>query len=504
MKFLEKFASNYLIAPKLIYLIVNLQFYGFHQLRFAFAKDKFKISEENYGKFTGYTQFLTFFTNILIGDFSDRTKKYRSMLLSLIVISTAVFLNFYITPLTDLHEIVFWILIMMYLMTNNPKAPLLDKIIIEYLENVTNAGPKIYGRQRLWGTVALSLATYLGEWCTSNGDGTFNFNYLIHYNVIATVFAFAAVAFLLKGRQTNDSRRVEEAQMPLQTPMPLQTQVPLQTQMPPQTESSNVADNRTKKHTTFIELFKNMEFMFFILIIFSNAVTRSALTIYLSIFHKEILKIKPYDLPETWNPTFRYILDLVNSKPIATLATFGIVFEIVVMFLADKIIDALGYFWPLIIAQLVSTVRFLSYYALSSTNKHVYGLSCLFELFRGVYFGMIHISSVHIAPNLAPPHLKATSQMIYQGTFAALGSLVSGYIFGDLFKSKLDSETSDAERERVYKLIFLINFAISVFTIMLCFIKYGLIDKVLFSRQKEEQKLNSYRVEPSNIEVVAK
>jgi len=485
MKLLEKLASNYLLAPKLIYLIVNLQFYGFHQLRFAFAKDRFGISEENYGKFTGYTQFLTFFTNLLIGDFSDKTKRYKPMLLSLIVISTIVFLQFYIGALTNTHTIVFWTLVMLYLMTNNPKAPLLDKMMIEYLECVSDAGPKIYGRQRLWGTLALSLATYLCEWCTSNGDGTFDFDYLVHYNVIATVLAFAVVAFLLNSRPASPRTAVEG---------------PIQAQEAPQ---ATVA-GRVRRHIPFLELFRNKEFMFFIMIIFSNAVTRSALTIYLSIFHKEILKIQPYTLPKSWSPVLKYLLNIFNSKPIATLATFGIIFEVGVMFIADKIIDRLGYFWPLIIAQMVSMLRFLAYYVMPSTSEHVYGFSCIFELLRGVYFGMIHISSVHIAPNLAPSHLKVTSQMMYQGTFAALGSLVSGYLFGDLFKSKLNEDSSEEERERVYKLIFLINFIISLMTIAVCFVKYGLIDKVLFSREKEQEKLSRYKTESPVVEIAVK
>lgn len=486
MKFLEKLESRFLLAPKLVYLIVNLQFYGFHQLRFAFAKDKFGVSEEHYGKFTGYTQFITFFTNILLGNYSDKTKKYKPMLLSLIILSTVVFLHFYINSLMNIHSLIFWVFILLYLVTNNPKAPLLDKIMLEYLDSFAEIGSKVYGKQRLWGTLALSMATYLCEWCTSNGDGTFDFNYLIHYNIIATVIAALGVIFLIR---------------PNKNSAPHENQAVAETKEEKPQESA--PQQQVSKSAAFLELFKNKEFMFFIFIIFSNAVTRSALTIYLSIFHKDILKIRPYDLPSHWPIALKSFVDIFNSKPIATLATFGIVFEMGVMFVADKILDRLGYFWPLILAQIISMVRFLAYYLIPSDSEHVYGLSCLFELLRGIYFGMIHISSVHIAQKLAPPYLKATSQMMYQGTFAAMGSLVSGYFFGDLFKSKLTKESSLEQRENVYKLIFLINFVVSFLTVLLCFIKYGLVDKVLFSREKENQKLNSYEIEDQTVEIKA-
>lgn len=492
MGIFQKLEANYLIAPKLIYLIVNLQFYGFHQLKFAFARDKFSISDDQYGKFTGYIQFMTFFTNILVGRVSDKTRKYKPTLMFLIVISMIVFVYFYITPLMNLHPMMFWAVLFLYLVFNNPKQPLLDKIMIEHLEEFSSCGSKVYGRQRLWGTLSLSLATYICEWCTSRGDGTFDFNYLIHYNVLATILAVLVVVFLVKRSNALpfSSKSVEPQSStpvgsePVQTPAEKTGDVGTREQTVPQ-------PSRNSKPDAFIELIKNKEFLFFIMIIFSNAVTRSALTIYLSIFHKEILQIKPYELPSRWPAFMKTTLGMFNNKPIATLATFGIVFEMVIMFLSEGILNRLGFFGPLILAQTVSLARFMAYYLISPQNTHVYGLSCLFELLRGIYFGLIHISSVHIAPRLAPPHLKATSQMIYQGTFSALGSLVSGYIFGDMFESKIKGNSLEA-REAVYKQIFLINSLITFVTILVCFIKYGLKDRVLFSREAEEAKLSSY------------
>lgn len=501
MNFFEKIESKYLVAPKIVYLLVNLHFYGFHQLRFAFAKDKFGINDEDYGKFTGYTQFITFFTNILIGGLADRTKKYKPMMIGLVILSTVVFMSFYIEQLARMDMIVFWLLMLAYLASNNPKQPLLDKIMIEYLENFSALGPKSYGKQRLWGTLSLSLATYLCEWSITNKDGSFDFKYLIHYNLIATVLAAICVMLLIRSRRSNNENNKETTAIQNIENTSQQSNNSISNnefnvtgQQPAQEQQNN------RKYVAFLELFKNKEFMFFILVIFSNAVTRSALTIYLSIFHKEILKIKPYTIPSNIPAFPKSLLSFLNNKPIATLTTFGIVFEMLVMFVADKIIDKMGYFWPLIIAQIVSTIRFMSYYLISSSNEHVYGLSCIFELLRGIYFGMIHISSVHIAPKLAPKHLTATSQMMYQGTFSALGSLVSGYLFGDMFKSKLSDVSSDQERERIFKQIFLINTIISLATIIVCFIKYGLIDRVLFSREAEEKKLNSYEMIEQSVE----
>ena len=509
MNRLRKLETSYLLSPKIIYLIINLQFYGFHQLRSAFAREKFNISDDEYGKFTGYTQFITFFTSVFIGSISDRSRQYKRILLLLIVASTVVFMNFYISSLMKIHSIMFWAFMLLYLMMNNPKQPLTDKIMIEYLEDTTS-GSKVYGRQRLWGTVSLSLATFVCEWCTLKKDGSFNFDNLIHYNIIATIMAILVVVFLVNARSSrfysaqqirenhSQSNKTEDKN-DIKAEDKSNAKITDKSNTKIEEKSNANEDGKDKassarnlsKSGAFIELLKNKEFIFFFLVIFSNAITRSALTIYLTIFHKEILKIKPYALPDNLPKITKMMISPFNNNPISTLTTFGIVFEMVIMFFSESILTRFGFFWPLIFAQIVSLIRFLSYYFISPSNKHVYGLSCIFELFRGIYFGLIHISSVHIAPRLAPPHLKATSQMIYQGTFSALGSLISGYIFGDMFKSQL-ADLSVESRGVVYKKIFLINTFITLGTVLVCLIKYGLKDRVLFSREAEEAKLSSY------------
>jgi hypothetical protein len=482
--YLSKINEKYLIAPKAIYFIVNMQFYGFHQLKSAFAKDKFNISTEDYGKYTGYTQFITFFTSILIGNITDRTKKYQTSLLALIALSTMVFLMFYIDSIAGLNSSMFWVFLLFYLVLNNPKQPLLDKIMIEHLDKTSESGSRIYGKQRLWGSFALPLATFVSEWCTNIGDGEYNYDNLIHYNVIATIFAIAVVMIFFYPRRRSG---FEEAQETLKAEKTKENATSRVTNIP-----VGQADQNVRTSGNVFELVKNFEFMFFFVIIFLNAISRSALTIYLQLFHKEILMITPKEVPEDWNSVSKFFFSSFFDKPISILATAGVVFEIIILFVADKVINKCGYFLPLVIAQIISLARFLAYYLIDSENPYAYQISCGVELLRGMYFGLIHISSVYIATKMAPSYLRTTSQMIYQGTFGALGFLVSGQIFGNLFKSKLAKELDFISKEQAYKQIFLINILIAVFTIGLCIVKYGLIDKVLFNKENERKKLSKF------------
>ena len=166
MSFFNKLEEKYLISPKILYMVVNLQYYALHQFRSAFSREKFKVSNSDYGKFSGIIMFITFFTNIFIGGQSDKTGMHKKFLFLLTLITTAFFFGFYFQPLMKISSYCFWLCMLGYLIFNNPKQPLLDKIILDNLtNNVSSGGAAVYGKQRLWGTVAYGLATYLCEAC---------------------------------------------------------------------------------------------------------------------------------------------------------------------------------------------------------------------------------------------------------------------------------------------------------------------------------------------------
>ncbi|KAI5168298.1 hypothetical protein PAEPH01_0011 [Pancytospora epiphaga] len=478
MDALQKLEKRYLIIPKILYFVVNMQYYTLHQFRSAFAREKFRVGNKEYGRFSGAIMFLTFFTNIIVGGVSDKTRRPRAVLLFLTLTTALVFYTFYVPAIMNISINIFWLMLLIYLVFNNPKQPLLDKIILDYLGRVA-AGPKVYGKQRMWGTVAYGAATIVSEWClmlnaepTKDGRVKYDFTNLLYYSTVTTVIAFLSIAFLISSGSTEENTT--------ETP---KTNTNTETEQPQQRSILK----------EYGSLLRNTEYLFFIFIIFSNAVTRSAMSIYLSIFHREVLKLKPYSLPKEWPGWLTTIVGVVNNKPISAVTIFGIAFEVLVMFVSEPILNKLGFFWPLLLAQLCSLVRFFAYYAISPNNPHTYGLTCIFEFIKGIYFGMAHISAVQIATRLAPPHLKATSQMIYQGTFNALGSLIGGYVFGGMFNSV--SGAKEEEKVDAFRQLFMINGIISFITILVYFYKYGIRDKVLFNREAEEAKLNAASIE---------
>lgn len=520
MPALSKLEERWLIGPKLLYFLINLQYYTLHQFRSAFAREKFMVSNSQYGKLTGIIMFITFFTNIAIGGYSDRRRNHRNVLLYLTLITAGLFALFYSSTLMDISIYNFWTVMLLYLVFNNPKQPLLDKIILDYLNNIPAAGPKSYGKQRLWGTIAYGAATYASEWClTTAGSSEYNFNNLMHYSVITTILAAGAIVLCIRpgGRPAAAIERDVPKELPRGAPAEdgaanalsenpqaqpasqgqanqgQEGQISTRDSLTEVREDSVAAEGDTpgrSNRNEFITLLTDFEFLFFIFIMFSNAITRSAMSIYLNIYHREVLRLEPYDLPKSWPGPLRSLVDIFNSKPITTLTFFGISCEILVMFVSEGIINRMGLFWPLLLAQACAFVRFVAYYSLPHDSPHTYGLSCIFELIKGIYFGLAHISAVQIATRLAPAHLKATSQMIYQGTFNALGSLVSGLLFGIMFDAQLKGGEED-DKGGMFGYFFLLNSLLCMITILLYVYKYGLRDGVLTSRAREEEKLTA-------------
>ncbi|OQS53476.1 hypothetical protein EHP00_624 [Ecytonucleospora hepatopenaei] len=462
MNALEKWENKFLFVPKILQLVICLQYYTLHNLRHLFAIDKFNIPIKQYGEFNAYIQCVTFFSNIAIGSFADRTGKHKKILIGLIMMTCGILSIFYISNILPFNAVMFWIVLYVYQTFNLPKQPLLDKIIYSYLEEKPDCSVKDYGKQRAWGTVAYMAATFLVEMMVKShvkNKTVYNWNNLFLYCAIFTALSVGSLVFLVHTKESVKN---------------------------------------TQKTTGYVQLLKNKEYSFFIFIMFLNAITRQAMSNYLGCFQARILQIKPYNLPSSWPKWWSSIVNIFNKNYISTFTVFGTFFEIMSMFFSGGIIRRFGYFLPLLFAQIISLVRFYAYYTLDKKGKHVFLWSCLIELIKGIYFGLAYISAFQIAARLAPSYLSATSQMIFQGVFNALGSLVSGkafsLIFGDTLKGKSDKAASKSEI-KAFENLFLVNIIIMSITILIFVIKYGVIDGVLTSREKEERKLTYVETE---------
>ncbi|KAF5141727.1 nucleoside transporter [Vairimorpha ceranae] len=451
--------KKYLLIPKVLFFSIAMLFYTLHTFKSVFAKDKFGVSESAVGTGFGVLMFITFFTNIYIGSLNDKWGASKWFLIVFLCLSAFFFQLFFFTEYVEnIIPGVFWFNMLFYLGANLCTTPLMDKVILEYLSKIPNIGAKTYGTQRLWGTVGYAVCNYVVEFIvTDSKNEATQWTNLRIYNLLV---ALATVGMCFYFINWDTSRR---------------------------------ETGRQDMWKSFKELITNWDYMFFIFIILLNGLTRASMTIFLTIYWKDVIKMKPFDL-SGFPGVISGPLSIFNNNTTSTANLFGILFEIVTFFTAQTIIEHLGYFWPLFLAQGAQMLRFVFYWMLPYDSDYSYAAVCGIELFKGLNFGLTHCSAVQLAQRLCPPHLKSTSQMVYQGTFTGLGSVLAGLICsvvfsGDTMKNK---NLPRSKRASVFNVFFIVNMLFTALTLGLFFYMYGIVENVLFNRENAEKKLEMY------------
>lgn len=450
---MKKINRKYLISPKIIYFFVCLQYYTLHQFRGVFAEEKFGISKGDLGKYTGLLLCITFFTNIFVGTMNDKFGRTNLFIFGALLLTCGFLQLFYVGPYIDMVSQMFWINLFLYMSFNNGIPPLLDKAMLDYLNGIPEAGARVYGRQKMWGTLGYALSTPLIERCIKSGE-KYTFGNLRYYSVVTTVLSTSFVLLFL-GSRAGENRHARQ----------------------------DILANCK-------ELVKNKSYLFFIFMIFLNGVTRQALSIYHTVYLTSVLQLKPYELPSSWPSWLQTVVGLFNDTPVGTTVMCGMVFEIVLLYHFPRISQAMGLIWPFFISQVFQVFRVACYFLLDYKTPDVFLYCCLIELTRGVYFGLLHPAAVQLAVNLCPPHLKSTSQMIYQGTFTALGSAAGGAIFGKLFSKERMSgdDVSMEDKAASFRLFFLVNSCFAAATTVLFVYKYFVLDSIARRGAGSEKK----------------
>lgn len=394
----------------------------------------------------GTLLFITFFTNIGIATLNDKFNQQRRCLVLALTLSLISFQLFFVKQYISIFKSMFWVNMLFYLMFTTSIPPLLDKITLDYLNKVQNVDEMTYGRQRLFGTLGYLVANWILEFTLSTkskigstAKKQFEYGRLKYYQAVTTLLSILLSVFLIK-----DSKKTKK---------------------------------RSDIMTSWRELMTNRAFIFFILIIFMNGITRASMTLYLTLYLTDVVQLRCYTIPTSIPKIISYSIAFFNENPLATIALFAVFLEITIMFYSKCIAKRFGLYWPLLFAQLFQLLRFAGYHALNPHSHHAFLYICLLELLKGINFGLTHTCAVQIATKLCPAHLKTTAQMIYSGTFTALSTVIGGIVFGHVLGSKTDE--SFAARVENYQAFFKLNIGITMVSVLLFVLRYGVFGKKL-------------------------
>lgn len=448
MQHLEKLNKSLLIKPKLLYFTIALSFYMFHQFKGQFIHEKFNVEKRNLGLYLSGPQTISFFSNIWIGGINDKSGKQKMLLTGLLIIGGIFFESFFWTNVSW----IFWAYYTVYFAFMSATIPLLDKVMLDYVNEIPGMGQKTFGSQRMWLTFGYLVTNFSVEDIISvSGSEKKNYDRMRPFNVLVTGLAIIFVLLFVRN-------------------------------LPRRQASTNYVNSVGT-------LLINFEYMYFIFIITLCGISRAFMTTYLGIYHSKVLKFDKQEnnlgLPWPLNVGADWAFDHKQS----TTTVFGVLIEIFVFYKSSLVIDKLGYFWPILLSQVLQLLRFVCYYNLPHDNPNSFTYCCLFELLKGFSYSLIHTSALQLANFLCPPDLRTTSQLIYNGAFVAIGTVLSGLFFQWFFITKSeDVETCYNEFSHAFKWNIIFAFVSIIFFVY----KYGVRENLLFSSENAKKKIEGF------------
>jgi MFS family permease len=373
---------------------MNLPYYVFYTFRPVYFNGDLKIENEQYGYLSGIISTTAMFAPVFWTNLGDQTHRHKLMLLIAATLNCLFFLGFF--PLTSTTPYKFPItacLLGVNMFAQYGMQPLLDARVMKILkEAVGDQAKALYGRQRLWGTIAYAIITVVVGALYQAAQSPWP---LFVLSAATTVlFLVVAVTVIPKDNPQATAQQIAKSDEVVK-------------------EKSSVIDvpvTPKPKGNPYIQLLTNPTFAFFLLVTFCNGFSRGVGTHYLSSFTKTCIS--------------------KNNLYISAQANSGIILEVTLFFLTKNIVSKFGIYWMLIIAQASMAVR-MAFYGLIPLNDPRTPIPALgIELLKGISFACMQIPGVQIATQSAPPGLEATALGTFTAVYVGLAPAAAGIIGG--------------------------------------------------------------------------
>ena len=477
---LKKLNDRLLITPKLMYFTMNMVVYSFHLFRGAFITD-YLLLDSKYVGLSGTLMGLVSFPCITMwSSLADAIGRHKLVLSSItfgsVVCFEMLFFKMGSLSLRLLYSLTFLVLYSAFLAG---MQPLLDFEALELLSSKSGFSKEIYGRQRLWGTIAYSCVTLGGAYLIKLFDG---------FEVLAFVMPSAAIVFVstlyftalpdrpkpIYGRARrefeqeqkkfeeeetfNQNQKNSSSDNLKQDPNSniVQDQINSESAIPSQSQEVTVkivgsdsegpegfAHRRVK--SPWKTLLTDPNYMFFLFVVLMLGLARAVMTIFLALVWKTEMGMSTMEVAIAG-------------------AIFGMALEIFVFFVAKYISPVMGNYWMLVTAQLAMVIRCWAYYFMPKGHEY-YWLVYVVELLKGLSFGMAHSAAIKIANEAAPAGLEATAQALYNSVYVQLPTIIAGLVGMWAFHQFKKSAP---------QIIFLGTAVISTAALALFFLKYSI------------------------------
>ena len=514
--------DQFMVSAKLIFFTMSMVIYGFYVFRGPFISDYLGIKMTHYGIISATMAAISFPCMTLWNTFADYLGRHKIILILITLSAVGSFECLMIRfPHSESVQLIFALAILaLYSFFTSGMTPLLDYEALKLLSSRPGFTKEMYGRQRMWGTMAYAVSTMVSAFLMEKlGQQVLFFIMPTFAAIFAVTLLFTGPSDEPKSLQQIRNRLAGEVQgvgeedgcggkseschllhiigsglstsqhdhyktgsrnassvdlaEPKKRTLESETgttgvgvQV-LDDKL--NTSTSNlvtVSPVREQRVSPWRTLLTNGNFLFFLFAVFMNGMARTVMTIFLSMYWKKVL--------------------LLDSRQIAVATIFGIAIEVIIFYFY-RFFAPLGNYWMLVIAQAAMVARCWTYYQLPAGDGNKYWQVWMIELLKGVAFGFTHTAGVRIAAESAPAGLEATAQALYTSMYAQLPAVIAAALGGSVYE--------------VYgpSMLFLITSIISTVALGLFLIKYSIDGKIRLWPKKsaESTPINNTPLPPS-------
>jgi PPP family 3-phenylpropionic acid transporter len=359
------------------------------------------------------------------------------------VASAASFQFFLIRFPEDSKLIIASVVSGVYVFFTNAFVPLADALVVHMLSTRPGATRELYGRQRLWGTVAYAIMSLIVGHIKNLKPAV---NILI---VGLTAIYIVCIIFVVKNPEREETTDIESKSE--------------------KDKEKNQPENKNNK-SSMRTLLTNPNFLFLMLVVFLNGLARAVMTHFSEPIQRNVFK--------TPSHVTGYAL---------LFSSFG---EIVILFFAQQLLKHVGVRTMLLLGQATTVIRVCLYAFIPKSGSQYAPL--YLDLFKGVSIAFIHIASLSWVSEIAPNDLRATALSIYSGIFTGISGFfaaILGWLIQNLQLSK-DLVTEEQKLiEEVKRSIFLLQVTayVSIAALILFLIKYIVVDEMIRKTRKTVQ-----------------
>lgn len=427
---------------KAAYLFLNFAIYAVHSYAMHFINKQWELPIADYGYVSAMGIFYT--SNIAFGALADRWRATKPMLITMMVVSTAIYSMFKLPP----SVITFgkWEVVAvcsLYNVTVSPVFPLFDVLVMSHLErehpSISAEERKgVFSRIRLWasfGHAAIGLLiSYVSNTTgaarsAKSEDYSKNFDVLLGFLVISSAVFCLLTYFRVPSNHQGDAGSLQVVG-----------------------EGGKKRRHSGAKISDIAHLLGSFDFAFFLFVVTCIGVTRTTSSCFLVSY-----------MATYFGQDFTKVTTIMCVRTIS---------EILILYYGKSLLKLYGYHWLLFMSLACATLRELCY-GLIPRGDYVFVLSMAVEILKGVSAACLVFSGVHIADTLSAGKTRNLAQSLFSSFYNGVSVLLSSVL------SIVVAHTLEDFRS-----LFLATACVGFGGLSAIVIKYGLVDGLMPFRSK--------------------